>query len=299
MRHQVQWVGVGLAVSALLVASPTDAQVVPKLVSVGGFDTRVVTIGLEDRTAGDPAIVLFAGAGSPLEYWRGWLEALAEVGPVVAYDRPGIGQSEYDGLGLSPTRVSEHLDDLLAILQVPPPYILVGHSWGGPLMLHHSEGRTDQIVGMVYLDPTDPLETAMGQLGATTESQYATLMEARATQMASMTLPEGLLAEITAFEENRTTPPGDRGVPRDPLVPTAIVLGRLPATGGPQAPAFMDEGYMSAMMNRRTSRMAEWVTSMERGTLYLTTEAGHNVHIGAQELSLQAVRRVWDAAGSR
>lgn len=166
-------------------------------------------------------------------------------------------------------------------------------------MLHYLEGRAERIVGMVYLDPTAPRDLGRETVGAATESQFEALLELEAAGMAGMSLSDGLLAEFEALDQFRSTAPALRGFPADPQIPTAVVLGRLPSSGGPGFPDFVDEDYWRAAMNRRVSHMGAWVASMARGTLYFTTEAGHNVHIGARELSLQAVRRVWDAAVAR
>ncbi|MBT8397204.1 MAG: alpha/beta hydrolase, partial [Gemmatimonadetes bacterium] len=104
-----------------------------RIVDVEGSATRVFTLGLEERQSGEPVLVLFSGGGSPLEAWGDWIGRISSVAPVVSYDRPGIGESPFDGIDPTPNRVVEHAHALLAILDVPPPYILVGHSWGGPL----------------------------------------------------------------------------------------------------------------------------------------------------------------------
>ena len=106
-----------------------------RMVDVMGSPTRVLTIGLNDREEGQPVLFLHSGAGSPLEAWGGWASTIARLAPVVAYDRPGVGQSPFDDQTPTPERVAAHAHELMGILDVDPPYILVGHSWGGPLML--------------------------------------------------------------------------------------------------------------------------------------------------------------------
>lgn len=125
-----------LSVAAAARPEKGGAQVLEdstRMVDVFGTPTRVLTVGLEDREPGQPVILLQAGAGTALEGWREWPEVLSEFAPVVGYDRPGLGQSPFDGVDPTPERVAIHARELLDTIDVDPPYLFVGHSWGGPL----------------------------------------------------------------------------------------------------------------------------------------------------------------------
>ena len=75
-------------------------------------------LGLEDRTTGEPVILLQSGAGTALEGWGDWPLALSELAPVVGYDRPGLGQSPFEGVDPTPQRVATHAHELLDVLRV-------------------------------------------------------------------------------------------------------------------------------------------------------------------------------------
>ncbi|MCG8462734.1 MAG: hypothetical protein MI919_41140, partial [Holophagales bacterium] len=82
-------------------------------VEVMGTPVRVLTLGLEERGEGQPVLFLHGGAGSSLETWGDWLSSIALLAPVVAYDRPGLGRSPFDGKIPTPGRVVAHAHELL------------------------------------------------------------------------------------------------------------------------------------------------------------------------------------------
>jgi pimeloyl-ACP methyl ester carboxylesterase len=99
-------------------------------------------------------VVFQNGAGSPLEVWEGVIAGLGDT-PAISCDRPGIAGSAYDGSPSTPERVSAHLHALLGALDIAPPYVLVGHSWGGPLILDYVGRFPSEVAGMVYVDPLE------------------------------------------------------------------------------------------------------------------------------------------------
>src|SRR6185503_332906 len=70
-------------------------------------------------------------AGSPCcWHWRPpdrvpVLPALAAAGPVVAYDRAGLGASD----PVQPLTLRDEVEDLAAVLAEVGPAVVVGHSW--------------------------------------------------------------------------------------------------------------------------------------------------------------------------
>jgi pimeloyl-ACP methyl ester carboxylesterase len=74
----------------------------------------------------------------------------------VIYDRAGLGQSDSAPI---PRTAQDMADDLWALLtraQIPGPYLLVGHSYGGlPLRLFATQHRRE-VAGMVLLDASYP-----------------------------------------------------------------------------------------------------------------------------------------------
>jgi pimeloyl-ACP methyl ester carboxylesterase len=278
---------IGLIVMLFVGADGTRAQTPlgsTRTVDVGGYPTRVVEIGVGDRLAGEPIVVLFAGAASPIETWRGWLSDVSGLAAVVSYDRPGIGGSEYDGLAASPTHMVEHAHAVLDALGIAPPYVLVGHSWGATLALYFAGEYPSEVVGLVYLDPLDPLETPW---------PYGDDRMSGGTN-----LPPGQRAEFDAIDAFEATPIEDRALPADPDIPTGLFLGTLAPTFGRGIPA-VERAYWSEWMARRVSRYTEWARGLRQGTLIVATDVGHFVHHDAPALATELVAGILAAVRER
>jgi pimeloyl-ACP methyl ester carboxylesterase len=106
--------------------------------------------------AGRPAVVLDAGSPDPGTVWRWVQPAIARFTRVCSYDRAGIGQS-------APAPARQHrtprtqvreLHELLRLARVAPPYVVVGHSWGGFLARLFAHDYANDTVGIVLVDAT-------------------------------------------------------------------------------------------------------------------------------------------------
>jgi len=122
-----------------------------QLIDVGGHRLYLYCTG-----SGSPTVVLQSGAGESSAYW-GWIApAVARDTRVCVYDRAGRGFSEpapspQDGIG-----AATDLHTLLDRAHVAGPYVLVGHSSGGPYVQIFAARYPDQVAGMVLLDGQPP-----------------------------------------------------------------------------------------------------------------------------------------------
>src|SRR5687768_17362351 len=152
--------GPGPAAILLCAATPLlHAQTVlsePRTIDVEGGTMRVWTAGIEQRQSGRPVVILESGAGEGLDTWKPVFAEIARVAPVVAYDRRGLGQSAPDSVKPTLRRVAQSLHALLARLDVKPPYILVGHSWGGLLTRAYFDQYPREVAGLLFLDALNP-----------------------------------------------------------------------------------------------------------------------------------------------
>ena len=100
------------------------------------------------------AVVFEGGAGATRSYWAGVQVLVAPVARTVAYDRAGLGRSEPDPVRRTLDRMADDLVDLLDHFS-PGPFILVGHSGGGPIARLAASRRPDLLAGLVLVDPID------------------------------------------------------------------------------------------------------------------------------------------------
>lgn len=115
-------------------------------VDAGGIALDTVVLGDGPVTA-----VFVNGLGAPLEEWALVAPVIAERCRVVCYDRRTAPPN-----GRLPThdaaQVAADLDRLLDALGVTGPLILVGHSWGGPLIRRYASAHPNSVAGMVFID---------------------------------------------------------------------------------------------------------------------------------------------------
>lgn len=131
-----------------------------ELVNIGTHSLQASISG-PIRHANAPLLIFFTGAGASCAIYIKLQQQLSSFVRVLFYDRAG-----YDRSTLPPPRSSDNdkiyasdtaqdLTKLLTITQLAPPYILVGHSFGGipaRTFLEQHKQNPDVVAGMVLLD---------------------------------------------------------------------------------------------------------------------------------------------------
>jgi len=102
--------------------------------------------------AGEPSVVLEAGAGNGAASWQRVIPLLAPHVRVVAYDRAGLGGSD-PAPGLA--TIDRMTDDLASVIAGlgARPCVLAGHSLGGILVQLLAFRQPDLVAGLVLVDP--------------------------------------------------------------------------------------------------------------------------------------------------
>src|SRR5438105_1426277 len=120
----------GIAYQAL--TERTDAVRFPapgRLVDVGGHQLHLYELG-----SGSPAVVLESGISASSLNWRTVQSEVAKFARVCSYDRAGLGWSDLCAQQCTPEALATQLWTLLRKADIPGPYIVVGHSFGGLLV---------------------------------------------------------------------------------------------------------------------------------------------------------------------
>lgn len=99
-----------------------------------------------------PTIILEAGNGLTSNAWMQVQPKIAEFANCISYDRVGFGWSTSKTNVYTPINDIKNLYALVNKLELPAPYILVGHSYGGMLNRLYAAHYPEQIVGIVLVD---------------------------------------------------------------------------------------------------------------------------------------------------
>jgi pimeloyl-ACP methyl ester carboxylesterase len=128
-------------------AAPGQGQ----LIDVGGHRLYLNCTG-----SGGPTVVIEPGAGL-------MSSDLALIAPIVAgntrvctYDRAGRGWSDSTDTPQDGARTAADLHTLLQRGNVPGPYVLAGHSFGGLYALTYAARYPEDVAGLVLVDSTAP-----------------------------------------------------------------------------------------------------------------------------------------------
>ncbi len=265
------------------------------------IDGRQVHVRHESKDLEGPTVVFEAGITTPgSTNWGKVRPGVSKFAPVLCYDRAGLGWSEPANVKDRTSRqLAKELRELLQEVGAKPPYLLVGHSFGG----HHVRAFASQfpnlVAGMVLIDVPEG-----------SESEFPPL-------------PGNVLSDRSAFAEPAFRVAAFTGVMR-------LMLGgnRLRDVRGPQTlPAQMLEVHSMVPSEEQRKSFedigdkplivlpAKWTWTpylvpekkrleLQQKLLQLSTdskmimaeESGHDVHSDQPDLVVNAIREVWNAA---
>ncbi|HAV76239.1 MAG TPA: hypothetical protein DCX53_02690 [Anaerolineae bacterium] len=138
------------APTAIATTSPTPAPR-PTLpgdkIDVGGYNLYIDCQG-----TGSTTVILESGLDGDVVTWKDVYPEVAKFTRVCRYDRAGLAHSDYGPIPRDAELTTEDLHTLLAKANIAPPYILVGHSFGGLLIRRYAFHYPDEITGMIFID---------------------------------------------------------------------------------------------------------------------------------------------------
>lgn len=118
-----------------------------QMVDIGGYRLHMHVEG-----EGTPTVILDSGAGGIGLAWELIRPAIAKVTRVVTYDRAGLGWSDPSPKSRKADVMAEELHAMLVNANIPAPYILVGHSLGGPVARQFAAKYPNEVAGLVMVD---------------------------------------------------------------------------------------------------------------------------------------------------
>jgi pimeloyl-ACP methyl ester carboxylesterase len=122
-----------------------------RLIDVGGFRLHLNCAG-----QGTPTVVLESALGGSCLSWSLVQPEVARFAHVCSYDRAGFGWSDAGPLPRTASRIADELHTLLDRSGIAPPFVLVGHSFGGLVMRIFARRYRPDVSGLVLVDPAHP-----------------------------------------------------------------------------------------------------------------------------------------------
>jgi pimeloyl-ACP methyl ester carboxylesterase len=257
---------------SLLLASALATVPADRMIDAAGVTLHVHCDG--ERAAGMPLVVLEAGAGNGAKTWDKVFEPISKLARVCAYDRPGLGTSPRLA---QPQTGSEAVDLLHAWLKAAderPPYVMVGHSYGGAIVRLFAMRWPAEVTGMVLVDSSHEDQQKRFAAVPGAPSARPSPASPRPAPPEKIDLP-GISAELAKAPWHANIP--------------LVVLTKTdrPPTGDDPAAA-----YEAARGRIWLELQAELATRSPQSEHIVAPDSGHYIHNDEPALVIDAVRRV-------
>jgi pimeloyl-ACP methyl ester carboxylesterase len=321
--------------SGALAQAPTDPPLSPpgRLLDVGGWRLHLNCIG--ESKEGQPTVILEPGIGDFSVEWSLVQPRVASVARVCSYDRAGDGRSDLGPYPRTLHQIVYELHTLLEKANVRPPYVLVGHSYGGWLVQQYASDYRTQVAGIILVEPgeSDPLRlTADGSAKRSSQLPASRAIPPikKDTPLRESDVPPVALRQMkaAAVEASRDANPDERKkLPVEAQQMRTWALGRwqhqaaasnpfeleeLAALRADHARAMHPLGDMPLIVLTRGRAEEEGAEAQKReeehrndhtalaalstrGKLVIAERSGHHVQLDQPELVAQAVTEVLTA----
>lgn len=253
-------------------AAPVTPELPATQISLTSLGKRsLVTAG-----TGTPTVVFESGLGNGKEAWAHVFHAISAQTHAVAYDRAGYGESEHSHRPRDGYQIVRELRAMLAVENIPPPYVLVGHSLGGTIVKLFARTYPEEIAGVVLVDARhSEFAVRCRQFGVHRlwyEPPSVLFMMARNAMQGELKA-----AHITTRQARRAGP--------FPPVPLIVLTQRKAAS---KWPGGLGKVWVAAQRN-----MAKMSAL---GRFKVAEGSGHNVHKDRPDVVVRAVLNVVTAA---
>lgn len=240
---------VGLGISA--------AREMPVRISAGKHELRMAIAG-----TGSPTVILETIGPANLENWNRIQRRIARFATVVSYDHAGYWASDPGPKPRDATRIARELHAALGNANLPPPYVLVGYSFGGPYIRVFAGLYPEEVAGMVFVDPTQ--EAFMSMLNRKFPELNVVTYEQRHEQNEWGMQYQSMMQARDA---------------RLPEVPITLITG-----------AKVHDVLTRKLLPLWQAEHAKWLSQFPGARHIVTTNSGHGVVFTEPELIVDAVR---------
>jgi pimeloyl-ACP methyl ester carboxylesterase len=292
-----------------------------QMIDIGGYRLHMHVEG-----DGSPTVIFDAGAGGISLSWELIRPVIARVTRVVTYDRAGLGWSDPSPRPRTADVMAEELHTMLINANIPAPYVLVGHSLGGPIDRQFAVKYPDDVVGLVMVDSAHeqqmkhfpeamvkmagamksmmglmklmgklnlfalkPSLAAIGDNGKLAKELVAQMQGVMASSDSHL---EAMIAESESVYAAETEPVSTLG----DLPLTVISHGQLdPAAVPPSLGPEVRDEYEAAWQKLQVE-----ITSLStRGRRIVAERSGHNVMFDQPEIITDAILEMLHASSNR
>jgi pimeloyl-ACP methyl ester carboxylesterase len=246
-----------------------------------------------------PTVILEAGLGGIALEWAMVQAGLARDHRVCSYDRAGMGWSEIGPLPRTSERLVDELHELLSEAEVPGPYVLVGHSFGGYTVQLFASRYPALTAGLVLVDASHP-----DQIDRYAAPPVKTTIAPRGRLMILMAVgvPEQLSASQRWLAQRLATAHKARLAVTRELEGFRASAAQLQAAGPlPPVPLVVisrglqkwpDDERGTLKENLWQELQADLARRGTPGVQLIARRSGHHVHLDQPELVIHAVRAV-------
>lgn len=108
---------------------------------------------LLEKGSGEATVIFEAGIAATNLNWFHLQETVSRFAATVSYDRGGLGWSTPSRTARTPSNIASELHRLIRRADLKPPFILVGHSFGGLVMRKYALLYPEDVMSILLVDP--------------------------------------------------------------------------------------------------------------------------------------------------
>ena len=108
---------------------------------------------LVEKGSGGPNVIFESGIAATNLNWFHIQEIVSRFTYTASYDRGGLGWSSPSRTARTPGNIAQELHAMLRRAGIKPPYILVGHSFGGLVMRRYALMYPEDVASVLLVDP--------------------------------------------------------------------------------------------------------------------------------------------------